>query len=182
MGHLWEGGQAPGRFLGALIPDRTRLGPRGQLGAGPWLAQLPGICLSALWGAGLHSDQLRQHHANPHPPSSLGRSGDATLPAISWVVGPLRDSQLRPQGRVCAKARSPRTAGLAVSRGTMSVGEVQASQMPCCTPGVVGIGLPLQPVSRLARRPGSARRAGLGPWLGTRSFSVQCPSRTSRNP
>ena len=124
----------------------------------------------------MHSDQLRQHHANPHPPSSLGRSGDATLPAISRVVGPLRDSQLRPQGRVCAKARSPRTAGLAVSRGTMSVGEVQASQMPCCTPGVVGIGLPLQPVSRLARRPGSARRAGLGPCgPQTQSSNSYCP-------
>ena len=149
---------------------------------GPWLAQFPWLCLSALWGAGLHSDHLRQHHGNPYSPSSLGWSGDATLPATSWVVGPLRDSQLWPQGHVCAKAHSPRTARLAVSRGTMSVCEVQASQMPCCTPGAVGIGLLLQPMSRLAWRPRSGRRAGPGPWLGTRSFSVQCPSRTSRNP
>lgn len=128
---------------------------------------------------------LRPAPPAPRKPPLTFQSGlqwDTTLPAISRVVGPLRDSQLRPQGCVCAKACSPGTAGLAVSRGTMSVGEVQPPKRPVAQQGRWAEVSPLLLVCRLARRPGSGRRAGLGPWLGTHSFLVQSPSRTSRNP
>lgn len=110
-GHLWEGGQAPGRFLGALTSGRTRTGPRGQLWAGPWLARLPVSVHLPSGGAGSHSDQPCQHHGNPYLPSSLGWSGDATLAAVSRDVGPLRDSQLRTQGCVPRPAAPGRRGG-----------------------------------------------------------------------
>ena len=126
-GHLWEGGQAPGRFLGARTSGRTQMGPRGQLWAGPWLAWLPCLCPSALWGAGSHSDQPRQHHGNPTRLPVWAGVGTRLwlLSRGLWVLSGAVSFGHR---GVC-QGLSPRAAGMALSRGTVSTAEVRRCKL-----------------------------------------------------
>lgn len=172
-GHLWEGGQAPGRFLGALTSGRTRTGPRGQLWAGPWLARLPvSVHLPSGGPAHTQTSPASTTETPTRLPVWAGVGTRRWLPSRGmWVLSGTVSFGLR---GVC-QGLQPQGGGVALSRGTVSVGEVRRCkllprQLPVAHQGRWAEVSPPQLVSRPTRRPGSGHRAGPGPWLGIRSF------------